>query len=240
MRGSSGLPAMDDDVGGQPRGPLNGIQPVPRSTADARRWYDRLSPWYDRLVDPFESTAREAGVKLLSPQGGDIVLDIGCGTGSALVDLGEAVGPTGSAIGIDLSRAMCRRSRQRIGDRHLRQTAVIHGDARSLPFPDDSFDAAFASFVLELFDTTDLIPVAREWRRILTPDGSLVVVALSRRSAGPTVRVYEWFHRRFPTHIDCRPIHVTETLRMSGFYLDDRVEQSIAGLPIDVVRMRPR
>lgn len=238
MRGVSGIRATGDDAV-QPTSPLEGIQAVPRSTADARRWYDQLSPWYDLLVDPFESTGRETGVTQLSPQRGDLVLDIGCGTGSALVDLAEAVGPAGSAIGIDLSAAMCRRTQQRIADQALRQTAVVHGDARSLPFADDSFDAAFASFVLELFDTSDLVPVAQEWRRILKSDGSLVVVALSRRSTGPAVRAYEWFHHRFPTRLDCRPIHVTNTLRMSGFNLDDRIEQSIAGLPIDIVRVRP-
>lgn len=205
-----------------------------------RRWYDRLSPWYDVLIDPFESTVRAAGVELLAPQPGSVVLDIGCGTGTALADIAAAVGPDGNALGIDLSGGMCRRTRERVRDHGFRQAGVVMGDARCLPITDGTFDAAFASFVLELFDPSEIPAVVREWRRILPPDGTLVVVAMSDRSTGPTVRAYEWLHRRFPTRVDCRPIPVVKILRTGGFRIDDRREQSIAGLPIDVVSASPR
>lgn len=209
------------------------------ATERTRRWYDRLSPWYDRFIDPFESSVRAAGVELLAPQPGALVLDIGCGTGVALADLSMAVGPEGMAIGLDLSAEMCDRTRRRLDEGQLQHAGVVMGDARSLPFADGTVDAAFASFVLDLFAEAELSLVVREWRRILGPDGALVVVALSDRTSGPTVRAYKRLHRRFPTKLDCRPIPVVETIHAGGFRVEQRLKRSIAGMPIDVVRALP-
>lgn len=219
--------------------PGGNIESARGATARTKRWYDRISPWYDILIDPFESNLRATGVTLLAPTTGDLVLDIGCGTGVALVDLATAVGPDGTAIGLDLSEEMSHRTRRRLIDRKLRQAYVIMGDARSLPFGDDTFDAAFASFVLDLFAGGEISAVAQEWRRVLSPDGDMVVVALSNRTSGPAVRTYLRLHRRFPTMIDCRPIPVVDTLRAGGFRIDERLERSIAGMPVDVVRALP-
>ncbi len=214
------------------------ITRVHRSKTDAREWYDTLSRWYDLFVDPFEGPARSVGIDLLDVGAGETILDVGCGTGSALVAFGRAVGRDGTVVGIDLSREMCRVSRRAVLNAGLEYGTVVEGDASTLPFGDDTFDALFASFVLELFDTPEIPTVLEEWARVLAPDGRLCVVALSRRTNGPTVRLYERIHDRLPRHVDCRPIYVGDTLREVGFQITETRYVSAWGLPVDVVLAR--
>lgn len=216
------------------------VSRVRRSTHEARDWYDSLSRWYDRLIDPFEGPARAAGVEVLRPTAGERILDVGCGTGSALVEIGHAIGEDGTAIGVDVADGMCRIAHRKIDDADLGHAAVVTGDGLGLPLSDDAFDAVFASFVLELFDTSDLSVALAEWRRVLEPGGRLCVVALSRRHGGPATAAYERIHRLFPRHVDCRPIYVRETLDENGFHPTDVVEGRAWGLPVEIVLARAR
>lgn len=215
-----------------PPGP---IARVNRSKAAAREWYDRISPWYDVLADPFEGPVRSAGLAVLDVEPGERVLDVGSGTGRALVPMARAAGETGAAVGIDVADGMCRVSRQALQEAGLDRGSVVLGDAANLPFADDSFDAAFASFVLELFDTPEIPAVLAEWRRVLDPDGRLCVVSLSRRDAGLPTRLYEAVHDRLPTYVDCRPIYARETLQEAGFRIVDHRVETVWRFPAEVV-----
>ena len=218
-----------------PPGP---IARVPRSKMAAREWYNSLSRWYDVIADPFEAPAREAGLKLLDAAPGERVHDIGCGTGTALVELNCAVGSDGVAVGIDLSRGMCRRTSRTLAAADLDPGVVVEGDASTAPFSDGTFDACFASFVLDLFDTPEIPAVLDEWRRVLAPDGRLCVVSLSRREAGLITRLYESIHELYPTYVDCRPLYLRDTLLDVGFEIDAEQVASAWGLPVEVVLAR--
>lgn len=194
-----------------------------------------LSRWYNSVADPFERPARATGIEMLDLTPGERVLDIGCGTGPGLVTLTRAVSADGTAVGIDLADGMCRKSQRALADAGLDRGVVVLGDGAMLPFTDGSFDAVFASFVLELFDTPEIPTVLEEWRRVLKPDGQLCVVALSRRGGGPLTAVYEAIHNRAPTHVDCRPIYARETIAEAGFRILKTRDEHAWGLPVDVV-----
>jgi ubiquinone/menaquinone biosynthesis C-methylase UbiE len=92
------------------------------------RWYDVLSG--ERLV---YRAGREAGITLLAPGSGDVVIDLGCGTGLNFAPLLAATGPSGIVIGIDRSTEMLAVARRRIdrqgwGDR----VRLIRADAAEL------------------------------------------------------------------------------------------------------------
>lgn len=227
---------MTEDGSTPPPGP---IEPVPRPKAAARDWYDEISQWYDTFADPFEAAPRAEGVALLAAAPGERVLDVGCGTGRALVALKRAVGLSGTAVGIDLAAGMCRTSRETLSDAGLDRGVVIRGDAATLPFPDGAFDAVFASFVLELFATDEIGDVLAEWRRVLAPDGRLCVVSLSRRGDGPLVRLYEGARRLAPTLADCRPIYLRDTLVDAGFRVEASRTETVWRFPVEIVRCRP-
>ena len=93
------------------------------------------------------------------------LLEVGVGTGLialGLAELGHRV------LGVDISEAMARRARGRIGPR------VAVGDARRLPVADGSFDQAFSVWVLHVVG--DAGAVLREVARVLRPGGRYLVV----------------------------------------------------------------
>jgi demethylmenaquinone methyltransferase/2-methoxy-6-polyprenyl-1,4-benzoquinol methylase len=109
-------------------------------------------------------------------------------------------------------------------------------DAAALPWPDGSFDAVFASFTLELFDTPEMPGVLGEWGRVLRPGGRLVVVSLSRAvPVGRPTRAYERLHDRFPALLDCRPIRAAEAVAACGFAVAGHVVVPLYGLRAEAV-----
>lgn len=211
------------------------LEPVRRSHAEARHAYNRLSLVYDRFEGPFEAPARRDGLRRLAVHSGDRVLDIGQGTGHALAELAAATGPEGLAAGIDASLGMARRTSHRLARAGLPAVLTI-GDAIALPYRDASFDAAFLSFVLELFDEAEIPVVLAEVRRVLRPGGRLGVVAMGLADrAGLMSRLYLAGHRRFPRLLDCRPIPTAALVTAAGFRPRVSRRRTMWRLPVDVV-----
>jgi ubiquinone/menaquinone biosynthesis C-methylase UbiE len=205
--------------------------------AQTRANYDRLSRWYDLLAGPSERTHRELGLRKLNVRPGARVLEIGPGTGHALLALARSAGAASSAVGVDLSGGMCRVARGRLTQAGLSSSpaAIVCGDAVGLPFQNDAFDVVFMSFTLELFDAAEIASVLEECRRVLREDGRLGVVALNE-SGQPNLmtRLYNWAHRHFPAWVDCRPIPVTDILAEHSFRVDNVTCVSMWGLPVEV------
>ncbi len=196
-----------------------GLRRVRRPRAEARQAYDRASRWYRFTGEPFERRARAIGLDLLGVRRGERVLEIGCGTGGALVALGRAVGPAGRLVGLDLSPGMLRQAEARLDRAGLPgRVELVAADAMSMPFDDATFDALFAAFTLELFDTPEIPRLLDECSRVLRSGGRIGVVSLSRSEPvrWPT-RLYERLHDRFPATLDCRPIRPGEALESAGF-----------------------
>lgn len=103
---------------------------------------------------------------------GHSVLDVGCGPGTDLLALADAVGRTGVVIGVDREPEMLRRARQRT--RAYPQVKIQAGDAHALPLHDASLDRARADRVLQ--HLADPSRAVTELRRVLRP-GSLVALA---------------------------------------------------------------
>lgn len=210
---------------------------VPRSKASAQDFYNRISGFYDLLAASSERRYTEAGLQKLAVKDGESVLEIGFGTGQALVALAHAVGEMGRVCGIDISTGMYRVARRRIleaGISHRVELCV--GDAQSLPWKDAQFDALFISFTLELFDTPQIPMVLAECQRVLMRQGRVCVVALSKdKGLGPIGQLYEWLHNKFPTYLDCRPIPIESILNREGFRVIEAEQRTMWGLPVGIV-----
>ena len=210
---------------------------VPRTKAQARASYDRMSRSYDLFAGAFEKRLRDLALERLGIAMGEAVLEIGFGTGHSLVQIAEAVGAEGRVCGVDLSAGMLeRKAERRLARAGMSDRVELHcGDAAQLPYADETLDAVFMSFTLELFDTPEIPVVLGEIRRVLKPNGRLGVVSLSREDGiSLMVRVYEWLHQRLPQYIDCRPIYVEEAIQDAGFQLDYRGKEKLWGLPAKI------
>lgn len=190
------------------------VTPVERPVAQARATYDRVAAVYDFAENPFERRARRRGLQLLAVRPGELVLEIGPGTGHGLIALARAAGPAGQVIGVDLSARMLARSHRRAARAGYADGIVlIQGDAHQLPLRPGGFDAVFMSFVLELIDTPQIPAVLGECRRVLRPGGRLAVVSLQlTQPPAPMARLYLAARRHLPRLLDCRPIPVPDLL----------------------------
>jgi len=220
--------------------PLPPISRVRRSVEEARRAYDRMSAWYDLFGGFGERRCIELGLDLLGVRTGERVLEVGCGTGSALVPLARSAGKSGKVYGLDLSSGMAHRTRERLDRASLGgRVPLILGDGATLPLAEDAVDAIFVSFTLELFDTSRIPLALAECRRVLNANGRMCVVSLAKRGTDSlSVRIYEWLHRALPRYVDCRPIPVGGLLREAGFRIMDVRRRSMWALPIDLVLCR--
>jgi demethylmenaquinone methyltransferase/2-methoxy-6-polyprenyl-1,4-benzoquinol methylase len=197
-----------------------------------RDFYDGISRVYDLIADSSEHAARDLGLRALGVSFGQRVLEIGCGTGHALVSLADAVGQTGHVHGVDISAGMMAVARRRIRSAGLRNVTLTIGDARVLCFQSNVFDAVFMSFALELFEpaTRDVLA---EVRRVLRTDGRVGIVAMSATSqTNAMIDLYEWLHRRWPQFVDCRPIDVVGLLQAAHFQASTADTTAIWGLPV--------
>ena len=219
------------------RSKASAILPVPRSKEEAKRFYDRISRFYSCLTAPFERKHAQRALELLSIKQGESVLEIGFGPGHCLQLIAEQAGPMGKACGIDISPGMLEVARRRLEKAGLFNRTELHcGDAATLPYRSNSFDAVFMSFTLELFDTPEIPPVLAEVKRVLKPGGRLGVVSISRENGESIpLRVYEWAHRKWPKYIDCRPIYVEGSLTDAGYEIGTREKARLAGLPLELV-----
>lgn len=217
----------------------NVISPVTRSKEQARRYYNRLSGWYD-LIAGSEAPFRQRGLALLDVQPGERILEIGFGTGECLVTLAEAAGTEGFVYGIELSEGMAAQAQHRLAESGLEQrVSLLLADGANAPFVANSFDAIFMSFTLELFDTPEIPHVLQQCRRLLQPRGRLGVVSLVKTEyPGLAERIYEWFHQKMPVAVDCRPIKAQESLRRAGFAIEQVVHESMWGLPVESILAR--
>jgi len=111
-------------------------------------------------------------LKALELTEGERVLDIGSGPGLLAYEMAAAVGPEGRLCGIDLSQDMLAMARRRCAAQPW--TEFQPADATSLPFPDDSFDAAVATQVYEY--VPDIPTALAELYRVTRPAGRAVIL----------------------------------------------------------------
>jgi ubiquinone/menaquinone biosynthesis C-methylase UbiE len=209
---------------------------VTRSRKQAIVAYDQMSKWYDWLSAGSEEPITNLGLKKLNAGAGETILEVGFGTGHALIELNRSVDEAGRVIGIDISHGMLKMARERIMLNNQPSHIMLgQADAVNLPFATNSFHAVFMSFTLELFDTPEISMVLDECRRVLRPDGRICVVALARDEyEGISLSIYEWFHRRFPALLDCRPIQARLLLELMGFQILDITRKWMWGLPVEI------
>lgn len=138
----------------------------------ARRAYARWAPSYDFTFGKVAEAGRRKAVGHLNQlAAGAKVLEAGVGTGISLPFYGRHLAVTG----IDLSPEMLAKARARVARERLSQVeAITEMDAARLDFPDASFDAVVAMYVLTV--VPDPAAVMAELSRVVKPGGEVIVV----------------------------------------------------------------
>ena len=130
---------------------------------------------------PPETTASFAGVgnplAIDELAEGEVVLDIGSGAGMDLLLAARLVGPSGTAIGLDMTPAMLlRASKSALAD-GLSNVDLREGDAEEIPVESNSVDVVISNGVINL--TTDKLTAFSEIARVLKPGGRLMLADIA-------------------------------------------------------------
>jgi ubiquinone/menaquinone biosynthesis C-methylase UbiE len=136
------------------------------------------------LFDPVVATmSRERAFKqrvvaraTIAP--GEVVLDLGCGTGT-LALMAHADQPAADYTGLDADPAILKRARAKARAAHAAVT-FDEGFATNLPYADAHFDVVLSTLVFHHLDDVAKCRAAEEVRRVLRPGGRLILADFGR------------------------------------------------------------
>ena len=184
--GKAGLASMDDD----------------HIVAAYARW----APVYDWSFGAFTRRSRHAAVAELNKLPPARIVELGVGTGISL-PLYER---KHRITGVDLSRDMLDLARKRVAEDKLGHVEGLHEmDAGNLEFPDRSFDAAMAMFVMTVVPEPGR--VLDEMIRVVRPGGRVVLVNHFSVDKGARALI-ERGMERFSSKLGWRPNFPIETV----------------------------
>jgi arsenite methyltransferase len=104
---------------------------------------------------------------------GEVVLDLGSGAGVDVFLAANKVGPTGKAIGVDMTKEMVDKAEEIAGNYGYRNVEFRLGEMEKLPLGDESVDVIISNCVINL--SPDKSKVFQEAYRALKPKGRLIV-----------------------------------------------------------------
>ena len=127
---------------------------------------------------------------------GDVVVELGCGTGLNFALLQKAVGPTGKIVGVDLTAEMLDRARRRVDANGWKNVELIHDDIANYEFA-SPVDGVISTFAVTL--SPDYDRVISHAAAALAPGGRCVILDLKRRDDVPPwlLRFGVWITRPF-------------------------------------------
>ena len=130
--------------------------------------YTALAPTYDHRWSAYLSASLRMTVEKIVDQPVDRVLDVACGTGQLLQMLAQRSGSP-ELHGIDKVPAMLDQARRKLGQR----ATFFECEAAELPFDDADFQLVTCTNSLRYFP--DIDATLREIRRVISPNGNLII-----------------------------------------------------------------
>jgi phosphatidylethanolamine/phosphatidyl-N-methylethanolamine N-methyltransferase len=195
----------------------------------AQAAYRRYAGVYDALFGPVLQPGRKAVIAALGCRPGERVLEVGVGTGLSL----PMYPPYVKLTGLDVSREMLEKARQRVERRGLRNVeTLVEMDAESTSFPAGSFDKVVAMYVISVVQRPARL--MEELRRVCRPGGEIFLIS-HVRSENPLLGALEKGLAPFSSKLGWHPdFDLREIEGVGGTVL----EISTVGLLWKVVRLR--
>ena len=212
--------------------------PQTASGIEVARLYSILAPVYDIWAELTESRARERLVQLAELARGESVLEVAVGTGKLLARVMQT-GDLRNVVGLDFSHAMILRARRRLDSARGARAHLCLADGRKLPISSRTFDVVLNCYMLDLLAESDIPHVLEEFRRVLRPDGRLLLAVMGEQ--GRMVNVaWMWIYRHAPALVGgCRPVSLPHHLERARWQVEARERVSQNGFWSELIVARP-
>ncbi len=132
-------------------------------------------------------------------QQGDRVVDLACGTGINCMKIAQKIGPSGTLIGIDLSKGMLEEAKKRAQECNLSNCEFIHEDMlkgiKSERISSNHFDKIVTFWALGY---SDAVKVLKEMNRALKQDGKMGIIVNLGESPKNAYRVFMELASEYP------------------------------------------
>ncbi|MGG9971836.1 class I SAM-dependent methyltransferase [Ferruginibacter sp. SUN002] len=135
--------------------------------------WNKFSPgWkkWDTLVMDFLKPMGDEIIRLLKPQGNDVILDVAAGTGEPGLTIATKLSG-GKVVITDLAEDMLTIARENATRRGINNIETVACDVCELPFADNTFDKISCRFGFMFFP--DMLMAAKEMARVLKPGGKI-------------------------------------------------------------------
>jgi len=191
----------------------------------AEKKYHTTSKCYHLIMGVFEIKPNTEALQMADISPAEQVLDVAFGTGWILEKLIPLVGSATYVHAIDFARGMHKETQKRLHNKNLEnRVMLLQGNVLTMPYKPGSFDVLFASFILDIQSCEDIQRFLCESKRVLRPNGRLIIVAMTKEGAG-IQRIarcfYEWFYPFWPTifgyRVSSRPLYIKQEIINAGF-----------------------
>jgi ubiquinone/menaquinone biosynthesis C-methylase UbiE len=199
--------------------------------------YSKTAPIYDLWGRLTETKARQKALAAAQIRNGESILEVAMGTGLTFLEILKA-NPGGENIGIDLTPAMLKKAQRRASKSGFTNYQLNLGDAYRLQFPDQRFDLLMNNYMFDLLPEKDFPLILAEFKRVLKPDGRLVLVNMTRPEHFYQ-RIWEGVYHLNPRWLGgCRGVLLSEHLQTAGFKNARREMLSELGFPSEILVAR--
>ncbi len=196
--------------------------------------YSEAASIYDVWGKRAETRARKRALALAQIQNGESILEVAVGTGLTFQELLKA-NPDGHNVGIDLTPAMLEEAKIKAAKAGGSNYQLSIGDAYALDFPDQQFDLLMNNYMFDLLPEEDFTRVLKEFKRVLKPQGRIVLVNMTR-AAHFYQRIWESLYRINPKWLGgCRGVMLAPVMQTVGFRNIRREMVSQLGFPSEII-----
>ena len=159
--------------------------------------FDRISPKYDQLNHllsfNIDKIWRRKTAKAVAKRQPKTILDLATGTADLAIALAKR-NPQADIVGIDIAEKMLDIGRDKVVKQGLEnQIELRMGDAASLPFDDNTFDAVTVAFGVRNFE--DMERGLAEIQRVLQPQGQVFILEFSMPERFPIKQLYSLYFK---------------------------------------------
>ncbi len=181
--------------------------------------------YYSHLKEEFESLtcwAKDRIKNVITLAGpikkGQKVLDLGCGIGTFTIEFSKL---GALATGVDSSREALKTARRLAALQGQTKAKFLLADATRLPIKKNQYDLVVCADFIEHLNQEDYLKLLAEARRVLKPEGKLLIYTPCPTHLFEILRKHNLFLKRDPTHIGLKkPEEIAETLKLKNFVIE--------------------